>query len=233
MRWFGPLILLSFGCIFIFLLVGISQPSYPTLSLVATAKLRDGLKDTNQVYIHQLGSSLIISSTTSIKNKVTVRFEAFPSRMNGTVNKEALNANLISEATFDGTLLYFLSGNGSDKRLALVYSKVLNESISYHLRVSSVLPNAGTSPLIPVTSETQLLAGNIVFSKMTYGPRGQLLYSRKQDNRIFRLIVPQPAPNDVISTPPTTKSIPQLVAYPIPGPSLGLSYLYQILSMDD
>lgn len=217
----------------IYILAGWDKPAFVSNAVFGRYCEAAGWSQGHKPGLHTSARIIIISSTTSIKNKVTVRFEAFPSRMNGTVNKEALNTNLISEATFDGTLLYFLSGNGSDKRLALVYSKVLNESISYHLRVSSVLPNAGTSHLIPVTSETQLLAGNILFSKMTYGPRGQLLYSRKQDNRIFRLIVPQPAPNDVISTPPTTKSIPQLVAYPIPGPSLGLSYLYQILSMDD
>jgi hypothetical protein len=142
-------------------------------------------------------------------------------------------SNVLFQQDIDGLPIFILP---KQSKLLLIYYQIEEEIISFKSRVYEIssqnikIENQNTNDdTINVEWEDGLINGSLSISKCSWTHDGHLLYSRKLDRRLFRLLTPTPAPPSKYMHQNIWKdSIKGPLKADFPGRILAFSYLWAL-----
>lgn len=181
MRLIAAIILLFEGALFLALIIYFNQPRSDTLAVVESLIL-PRLNSHKTVAVFELEGQIIhcstlltFNSSNSSNNQATVRFERLTNGNNPTL--------LFMESFLSQSHIAIAGNSYEAPNFAVVHSKILNEDITFEVSTYQIVKGA-------VKTYTSKIRGNLGFLRIAYGAQNQLMYIRKHDPHLIRLLLP-------------------------------------------
>lgn len=207
------------GMVFIVMLVYSDMPLLPTAGIIATAQLRSkhGSHDTQGLFASHNGSIHLwtVYSKNNEPTQSNVRIERLQlDRMINGVNGLLLDdeQTVVLEQSI-GIATQFVLVEDLDRQMALLSYSIEDEDMKYSVRIYKVDSD--------VSSVHWNIPGTLSVTRISFS-NGQMVYVRKQDQRLFRMLPPV----HQIDNSNVIKSIPGPLSHDFVGRVLGMVSVY-------
>ncbi|KAJ8326233.1 hypothetical protein O5D80_005001 [Batrachochytrium dendrobatidis] len=247
MQIVGPIVFLTTGLAFISLLVSLHEPVHPIATTVTLIDIKaalpsDSLSSLDKSYhvglMPSLNRSLLLWSLSQgddIRNPksrlISQRLfldqfvKTAPQKLFSIQNHQLIdlqNIHVITNDTFNESTKYILTDDAGSHlpTITLVTNTVHEEESVYYARVYAIETPSNSDPGSYKFVQAQV-PGSLTFSRLSYGVPHRLVYSRKSDARLFRIIdnlVPLSTPRAQINKSDDVLKSPSVPFKSLPGP---------------